>query len=297
MADVFISYSRLDKEFVGQLREALINQAQEVWIDWESIPPSQAWWNEIQKGIARANNFVVVLSPASMASPICQMEIEYARQLKKRIIPVLHADYDRAASITSMAERLGKKEESSTREIWGNRQPHDAFDANDAELKHINYFFFKADADFPARFAELFSIIRTDYAHKERHTTLELRALEWDRRGRDASFLLIENELKEAEDWLAAAPGKEPPPTDLHRAYIDASAKRTRQLRNIRRASVIGSVMAVLAILVAVAAALVGTRAVTEANLQLATATVQQGLAEANAVQAATQQGLAEANA
>jgi len=56
MADVFISYSRLDKDFVGKLREALIAQAQEVWIDWESIPPSQAWWSEIQKGIARAGH-------------------------------------------------------------------------------------------------------------------------------------------------------------------------------------------------------------------------------------------------
>jgi len=79
----------------------------------------QAWWSEIQKGIARANNFVVVLSPASMASPICQMEIEYARQLHKRIIPVLHADYDREACLVNITKRLAKKEETSTREIWG----------------------------------------------------------------------------------------------------------------------------------------------------------------------------------
>src|SRR5579863_6066562 len=104
MTDVFVSYSRLDKEFVAHLREALISQQQDVWIDWESIPPSQAWWDEIQKGIAHANNFVVVLSPHSMASPICQMEIEYARQLKKRIIPVLHADYDREECIVNMTK-------------------------------------------------------------------------------------------------------------------------------------------------------------------------------------------------
>ena len=63
MSDVFISYSRLDRDFVGRLREALAAQAQDVWIDWESIEPSTGWWNEIRKGIARANNFVVVLSP------------------------------------------------------------------------------------------------------------------------------------------------------------------------------------------------------------------------------------------
>lgn len=33
MSDVFISYSRLDKDFVGQLRNALAEQKQDVWID------------------------------------------------------------------------------------------------------------------------------------------------------------------------------------------------------------------------------------------------------------------------
>ncbi len=41
MSDIFISYSRLDKDFVGNLRDALAGQQQDVWIDWESIPPSQ----------------------------------------------------------------------------------------------------------------------------------------------------------------------------------------------------------------------------------------------------------------
>ncbi|HRF96744.1 MAG TPA: toll/interleukin-1 receptor domain-containing protein, partial [Aggregatilineales bacterium] len=62
MSDVFISYSREDKAFVALLREAFLKQSQEVWIDWESIPASQAWWDEIKRGIATANNFVVVMS-------------------------------------------------------------------------------------------------------------------------------------------------------------------------------------------------------------------------------------------
>ena len=196
MSDVFISYSRLDKDFVGQLREALLAQEQEVWIDWESIPPSQAWWDEIRKGIARANNIVVVLSPHSMASPICQMEIEYARQLKKRIIPVLYLPYEREAALIEITRRLAKREESTTRELWGDRHPHDVFDANDGELKHINYFVFLAEDDFQTKFDDLFTIIRTDYTHKEQHTTLELRAQEWDRRGRDTSFLLLDTSFR-----------------------------------------------------------------------------------------------------
>ena len=266
MTDVFISYSRLDKDFVGQLRESLLTRAQDVWIDWEDIPPSQSWWEEIKKGITRANNFVLVLSPNSMASPICQLEIEYARQLKKRIIPVLYADFDREECLVGITKRLAKKEETTTREIWGTRQPYDVFDANDSELKHINYFFFKADSDFPTRFDELFTVIRTDYEHKEQHTTLQLRALEWDRRGRDASFLLLDTELEQAQAWLGTSPGKEPAPTELQRAYILASEKRTRQLRYIRRISIIGSLAAVLALVFAIGASLVGLNASNSAN-------------------------------
>ncbi len=293
MTDVFISYSRLDKDFVGQLREALIAKAQDVWIDWESIPPSQAWWNEIQKGIARANNFVVILSPASMASPICQMEIEYARQLKKRIIPVIHADFVREEALISITKRLATKEESTTREIWGTRQPHDVFDGNDGELKHINYFFFKADADFPKRFDELFTIIRTDYAYKEQHTTLELRAQEWDRRGRDTGFLLIENELLDAQAWISRSVNKEPAPTELHRAYIGASEKRTRQLRNIQRAAWVASAATVLAIVFAIGASVIGTKAVNKAQAQLSTATIEQGIAQESAFEASTKVAVA----
>src|SRR5215207_1494057 len=115
MSDVFISYSRLDKDFVGKLHEALAREQQDVWVDWEDIPPSQSWWEEIKKGISRANNFVLVMSEHSMASPICQLEIEYARQNKKRIIPVSHANYDRETCLAGINGRLAKPEEGTTR--------------------------------------------------------------------------------------------------------------------------------------------------------------------------------------
>jgi hypothetical protein len=197
------------------------------------------------------------------------MEIEYARQLHKRIIPVLHAEYDREACLVSITKRLAIRDQEATRLIWGIRQPHDVFDANDSDLKHINYFFFKADANFQTRFDDLFAVIRTDYEHKEQHTTLELRALEWERRGHDASFLLIDNELEGAQTWLEAAQGKEPAPTELHLAYIEASKKRTQQLRNIRRASVVGTIVAVVAVGLALSAYVLGTNAINDAQATL----------------------------
>ena len=267
MSDVFISYSRLDKEFVGKLHESLIAKDQTVWVDWEDIPPSQSWWDEIQKGIARANNIVLILSPYSMGSVVCHMEIEYARSLKKRIIPVLHAPYERDACVGEISKRLAKPEEFTTREIWGTRQPLSMYDANDGDLKHINFFFFGNDDDFKTKFESLFEIIHTDYAHKEQHTTFLLRASEWNRRGRDVSFLLLDTELEQAEIWLKSSQGKQPPPTELQLAYIQASEKRTRQLHNIRRASIIGSLVAVVALIFAIGASLIGVQATQSANL------------------------------
>ncbi|WP_421657227.1 toll/interleukin-1 receptor domain-containing protein [Leptothermofonsia sp. ETS-13] len=39
MTDVFISYSRKDKDFVKTLHTALANHNREAWVDWQDIPP------------------------------------------------------------------------------------------------------------------------------------------------------------------------------------------------------------------------------------------------------------------
>jgi tetratricopeptide (TPR) repeat protein len=273
MSDVFISYSRLDRDFAVSLHDAFVAQDHDIWIDKEDIPPSQEWWSEIQKGIANANNFVVILSPNSMASPICHMEIEYARKLGKRIIPVMHMNFDRIAAIGSIATRLANPDQGATRDLWGMRQPHFLFDENSNALDDINYFFFGPDDEFQARFTKLYETITTDYTHKEQHTTLTLRASEWDRRDRNSSFLLLDDELAGAQEWLQSALGKTPAPTPLQEEYIAASEKRTRQLRRIRRTSVIGSLVAVFACLFSIFAVYVGGDAVNRMEAANATLT------------------------
>ena len=39
MADVFISYSRVDQSFVKVLNQALNQSQYDAWVDWEDIPP------------------------------------------------------------------------------------------------------------------------------------------------------------------------------------------------------------------------------------------------------------------
>src|SRR5712691_10046962 len=92
MTDVFISYSRKDKEFVRKLHDALREARRELWVDWEDIPPTADWMSEIHAGIEAADAFAFVVSPDSVASKVCGEEVEYAVKLNKRLIPLVFRD-------------------------------------------------------------------------------------------------------------------------------------------------------------------------------------------------------------
>jgi tetratricopeptide (TPR) repeat protein len=272
MSDIFISYSRDDKAFVQQLHEAFSQEKQDIWIDWESIAPSKAWWDEIKRGIAIANNFVMVMSPNSMSSPICHMEIEHARILGKRIIPVLYKPFDEMC-INRISERLNKPDQVFTRELWGTRQEFTLFHENQKALAPINYFFFAPEDDFNDKFQKLLEIIQTDFDHKESHTRLGLRAEQWANRNHDVSFLLDGEELKGAERWMdeALKQGKMPPPTTLQTEYIRASRadedSQIQRMNRIRRARLYASILAGMMLFIAFLALFISATAFSNLNV------------------------------
>ena len=47
MADIFISYSRRDLEFVERLRKSLAERDKDVWFDREDIGPAVVWRREL----------------------------------------------------------------------------------------------------------------------------------------------------------------------------------------------------------------------------------------------------------
>ena len=88
MAKIFVSYSRKDSATARKIIQALKDMGQDVWVDWEDIPPAADWLQQIFHGIENSEAFIFLVSPDSAASEVCKVEVGHAEQNAKRIIPV-----------------------------------------------------------------------------------------------------------------------------------------------------------------------------------------------------------------
>jgi WD40 repeat protein len=192
--EVFISYSRADSDFARKLNEALQLQGKTTWFDQESIASGYDFQQEIYRGIESSDNFLFIISPKSVNSPYCADEVEYAQKLNKRFVTVLHKAVP------------GKDLHPGLRCIqWIDFNQH--------------------NGDFYANFSELVRTLDTDREHVHNHTKWSQRALEWEQKGKSADLLLRGSEFLLARNWLQETEqnNKQPPTTDLQKAFIEAS--------------------------------------------------------------------------
>ena len=87
--DLFISYGRRESlGFVGRLHQQLKFKGYDAWFDKVNIPDGEDYAARINHGIESAHNFAYVMAPRCLTSPYCLLELEYARFLGKRVIPI-----------------------------------------------------------------------------------------------------------------------------------------------------------------------------------------------------------------
>ena len=204
-----------------RLDAALSGHDQDTWVDWEDIPPTVDFMEEIFTAIRAADTFVCVLSPDSVASVVCGREVAHAVEHNKRLVPIVCRDID-AATVPP-------------------------------KLAALNWLFARDADDFDASVQGLLAAIATDLDWVRTHTRLTIRAAEWQSRGRDPSYLLSGADLTAAEAALVrAGEATQPQPTALQQEYVlesrrIATRNQRRLLGGVSIALTVATVLAILA--------------------------------------------------
>lgn len=215
MSDIFISYSRKDQDFVRRMFEAFHEQGFDAWVDWEGIPPTVDWLAEIYLAIERSNAFLFIITPASIQSEICNIELDHAVKLQKRIIPVM-------------------------------REEPKGLEMNPILSQH-NWIQAESEDKFEAAFKTIIESISLDIDWVHEHTRLLTRASVWEKNNKHSSFLLQGRDLKTARQWLNKVDEKtDPQPSELQHQYLKASS--------LRRWIIFGQISIVAAIILMLAA-------------------------------------------
>lgn len=219
VCSVMISYARKDKTFVKDIYDALAIDDRSIWVDWEDIPPSNDWLEEIHKGIEQCDCFIYVLSPAAIASEVCNWEVDHAVKNGKRIIPIV------------CSKDVDYKEVRK-------------------EIAALNWIFFRDENDdFNAAMKLLLKALDNDLKHCRYHTKLLTRAIDWEKHDFEKSLLLTGPDLDKAKHWLSAsALGKEPKPTTLHLSFITASDSLATSMKKRRWIAVFFAFIVVIGI-------------------------------------------------
>ena len=219
---VFLSYSRSDSSFAEKLRQALIQQGFEAYLDKHDIRPGEPWQERLGGLIARADIVVFCLSPISIRSEICDWEVNEAERLSKRILPVVCVDPD----------------------------PNDT----PGRLKRLNYIFMRGNEEFETGLNQLKDAIATDIDWVNEQTRLMDRALEWSASGKADSLLLRDDQINEAEKWLGEHPTHAPEISGEIRRFIALSrqSQASREKRAKRRLQITTSVSLLVAVTLAI---------------------------------------------
>ena len=256
MAKLFVSYSRKDSKAALKLIDALKEKGHDVWVDWESILPASDWLEQIYHGIEGIDAFLFLVSPNSIKSEVCSVEIGHAVLNNKRIVPVVIQQV----------------------------KPEDTSD----DVRKRNWVFLRRNDNFQDGLAKIDDAINIDFEWVEEHGRLQSRALEWDRK-KDPSLLLRGGYLRRARKAIGRAKNKEPLPTELQGHYINHSvAAERRRLLLISMATVALLLMTGLFFFALI------QRNLAQENEELARQ--QQVIAEQNEVEANQQREIAEAN-
>jgi len=285
IGNVFISYSHDDEKLTHQIHAELSKLDRDVWVDWEDIEPTDDWLTDIYNNIQKTDTFVFVVSPRSITSVVCNLEIAHATRLNKRLVPIIanNVDFDKVIQEVNI-DAIPKV----TYALLGQRDLKDLMRENWKAITVPNWLYFRDEGEVAENFPKLINAIDKNLKYVREHTRWLGRAVEWNDKARNTSFLLSGAQLREAEVWLTNSGEIEPFPTELQKKYIFLS--RQRETRRIG----IWFIVIMVALVIIVIAANRQLAATAESNAR-ATSVVNEQIALNNAATAIVAQNIAEA--
>ena len=213
---VFLSYSRKDGDFTRCLAEARAHGGYAPDFDQSARDPANIdtgisaedeWWRRLQQMIAAADVMVFIVSPDSAASKVCDEEIAYARNVGKRIIPILRRPIDFAKAPPRLSALNVKIDFSDD-----------------------------GEAALVAALAQLCAALDLDVAwHRESRRLVGL-ALKWDAESRPADRVMSPADIRASERLLERRPRSADPPAQVLTDFLEASRTRLEEeMRRLRR--------------------------------------------------------------
>jgi len=194
---VFISYSRKDSEIARTLRDRLLDEQFDAYMDLYDIVKGEPWQARLRGLIERADTVLFLVSPESVASTICEWEINEAELREKRIFPVVV----RATPTADIPQRL----------------------------QRLNFTFLDDAGKWHSEFPLLLSALNQDVFWVREHTRLGELALRWDRAGQPNRLLLRGADLVAAEQWRDQRTPNAPQLSALHTDFLRRSRLGSQQ--------------------------------------------------------------------
>lgn len=87
---VFISYSSKDQKIADQVFLQLNQSGHPVWLNTQSIPKGEHWYDEMVKGLRETDLLILIVSENAVASKWVTEEWKTFMKMNKKIIPILH---------------------------------------------------------------------------------------------------------------------------------------------------------------------------------------------------------------
>ena len=212
-AQVFLAYAAADEPNLKPVNDgcaAAVRALRQMLMQanisyWQRPDPWPANGVEPEVVIARAaeacDNYVLVLSPRSLADACCLQGLLFALSMNKRIVPLL--------AETVPSEHLPEP-------------------LHTLEMIHLQGPTLAQGQTAAGR--QLLRTLGHDADYHRAHTQLLVKALAWERQGRDPALLLTGKPLEFYQQWLALAQGRSHHrPIQLQALYVAESARHYRQ--------------------------------------------------------------------